>query len=104
MKTLVLTLIAGLFTFSAQAEPDDSTTVYRAHTDSVQEAQAVLDAINSGDIKVCKFGNSYKTKQKAYSVVFPKSEMTSRVNRFGQIEFVPAKTLFKVRCDYKKKR
>ena len=105
MKHLVIALFAGLFAFSAQAEPDDSTTIYRTYTETLEEAQAVVNGINNNSIRACKFGGGYKTKQKAYRIEFVDGGAKPHINGKGQIVMKPSKynTIVKVSCSYKDK-
>lgn len=100
MKKLGLIIAAGLLSFSAHAEPEDSTMVYFAVAPTVEAAQAVMDGINSNMIKACRFGGSYDTEQTVYSVSI-KSGTAHRVNKFGQLVPTPKKSQFKVKCEYR---
>lgn len=103
MKFLLVALIAGLFTVSAQAKPENSVEVYKTNTSSMAEAQALVDAINNRSIKVCKFDNDYRTTQKAFKINFFDAGTTTHINGKGQIVMKESQgnTFVRVSCRYK---
>lgn len=96
------TVLIGMLSLFSTVSFAGDTAVHREVAPTIAQAQDVVDSIHAGRTRVhdCSQGG----RMRVYDVQLPNPLTTTRINRFGEIEVVAAKTIFKVNCNINSSR